>query len=152
MKKILVICSILLGAKLSSCAPSPPNDQQINEAYEFYHTMSAFAADLRPMIEAVLHDIPEEENFLKHKMRWEHFLQKFQGEKIGDECVEKLLEILEPFADFIDELKQGHVTQEAETMEKLFQKHGLEQFSGRFLPIFQDLKIPDSVFDGKEVC
>ncbi|XP_075163596.1 uncharacterized protein LOC142236218 [Haematobia irritans] len=124
-----------------------------NEGKQFYSTMLSLIDELKVMIEGVLHDMPNTEAYARYKLKWNLFLEKYNHKAIDEECAIKIVEILEEFADFADDWRLGKLlSPECQTIKNLFLKYGYVELSEKFLPIIENLVIPEDVMEVQVQC
>ncbi|XP_075163702.1 uncharacterized protein LOC142236331 [Haematobia irritans] len=108
-----------------------------------YQVMKEMAANLKPMIQAVLNDMPTTTPYRKFKQDWEQVLHIYDEHKDGEKCVDKVNRIVQAFGNVIRNYLKRNTSAEEKEMLRLFNLHGFEAFTDKYGQLLQKARNPD---------
>lgn len=112
--------------------------------------MKEMSANMKPMIEAVIRDMPKSYAYRNIKQEWENVLQIYDERKVGEICVDKINRIIQAFGNVIRNYLKPNTNDEEKEMLRLFKEHGFESFTDKYGEMLRNAKNPK--YDVIERC
>uniref|UniRef100_A0A1I8P5X2 Uncharacterized protein n=1 Tax=Stomoxys calcitrans TaxID=35570 RepID=A0A1I8P5X2_STOCA len=108
-----------------------------------YQVMKEMAANLKPMIQAVLKDMPTTAPYRKIKQDWQNVLSIYDEHKDGEKCIDKVNRIIQAFGNTIRNYLKRNTNEVEKEMLRLFNQHGFEVFTDKYGQMLQSAKNPE---------
>ncbi|XP_073839030.1 uncharacterized protein [Musca autumnalis] len=115
-----------------------------------YQVMKEMAANMKPMIQGVLKDMPSTSSYRRYKQDWESVLHIYDEHKDNEKCIDKLNRIVQAFGNNIQKLMKRNTTAEEKEMLRLFMQYGFEQFTDKYGQLLRTARDPQ--YDVVERC
>lgn len=105
---------------------------------------------MKPMIEAVLRDMPSSPAYRKFRQDWDGVLHIYTEHKDEEKCIQKVNRIVQSFGNSIRNYMKRTATAEEREMMRLFIQHGFEQFTDKYGQMLRSASDPQ--YDVTERC
>lgn len=109
-----------------------------NDPKAFYKSTKVLVDKIKPMIQAVLKDIPSTSSsaYNEHKIGLEAYLKKLEESKRQKiPCFFKTFGIMNDFVDLLTPYEKENAPKEAKEVYKLFNKHGFAELDKEIIKV-----------------